>query len=480
MSSITSTDDLKRKYLYLFSGAFLLIIAAAILFEFLYLLAIPLAIIGVTMLIYRTEWLVLSMAFLTPLAVNLEQLNLGIGMSLPTEPIIFGLMVLYVLMFIGGHKIDKKILKHPVSVAILFYLFWSLVTTVTSSMPLVSMKHTLARFWFIIVFYFLLLEVLRNPSNLRRFVWMYLAGLILVVIYTTIHHATFAFSERAAHWVMNPFYNDHTAYAAVLALFLPVTIALAIDKNTKGLWRWAAVACVLILSIAIVLSYTRAAWVSLAVAAGVFMVYYFRIKFSIIMLAIVLIGGTFFAIKDTLIMRLEKNRQDSSTELASHVQSITNISTDASNLERINRWNSALRMFMERPFFGWGPGTYMFQYAPFQKSSELTIISSNLGKGGNAHSEYLGPLAESGVIGTLSFVVLLIVFLYRASITYSNLSDPSNRKLLLGLLLGLITYMVHGFLNNFLDTDKAAVPFYGFIAIVVALDIYYRQNQLTD
>jgi hypothetical protein len=28
-------------------------------------------------------------------------------------------------------------------------------------------------------------------------------------------------------------------------------------------------------------------------------------------------------------------------------------------------------------------------------------------------------------------------------------------------------------MNDFLDTDKASVPFWGFIAILVALDLYY-------
>ena len=40
-------------------------------------------------------------------------------------------------------------------------------------------------------------------------------------------------------------------------------------------------------------------------------------------------------------------------------------------------------------------------------------------------------------------------------------------------LLGLITYFMHGFLNNFLDSDKASVPVWGLMAIIVALDIYY-------
>jgi hypothetical protein len=40
-------------------------------------------------------------------------------------------------------------------------------------------------------------------------------------------------------------------------------------------------------------------------------------------------------------------------------------------------------------------------------------------------------------------------------------------------VVGLISYYIHGFLNNFLDTDKASVPVWGFMAILVALRLYH-------
>jgi len=37
-------------------------------------------------------------------------------------------------------------------------------------------------------------------------------------------------------------------------------------------------------------------------------------------------------------------------------------------------------------------------------------------------------------------------------------------------LFSMSTYFIHAFLNNFLDTDKAAVPIYGMIAILFVLN----------
>ena len=134
-------------------------------------------------------------------------------------------------------------------------------------------------------------------------------------------------------------------------------------------------------------------------------------------------------------------------------------------------------MFQDRPGRGCGPGTYQFFYAPYQKSNGRTIISTNFGDGGNSHSEYLGPLCEQGVLG-LVFVLALIVYVgYLGFKMYYETQDPNVRLLILGLFLGMLTYFVHGFLNNFLDTDKLSLPYWSFLAALISLDVYHRKNK---
>ena len=50
----------------------------------------------------------------------------------------------------------------------------------------------------------------------------------------------------------------------------------------------------------------------------------------------------------------------------------------------------------------------------------------------------------------------------------------------LSIYLGLMTYFVHGVLNNYLDTDKASALFWGFIAILVAMDLKVRKLQARE
>jgi O-antigen ligase len=201
-----------------------------------------------------------------------------------------------------------------------------------------------------------------------------------------------------------------------------------------------------------------------------------RIRFRNVLIVFLSACTLAFVYQTEIVMKLEKNRQDASQDFDKHIESISNISTDASNLERLNRWNAAFRMFRERPFFGWGPGTYSFEYAPFQHAHEKTIISTNMGDKGNAHSEYIGPLCESGVLGALTFISIIICVLATGFRLYYTVTENETKKMVLVIVLGFITYIVHGGLNNFLDTDKASVPFWGFVAMLVAIDLYHKRK----
>jgi putative inorganic carbon (HCO3(-)) transporter len=474
------TDQLKTRWIYSLSAAFVVLNTLCCFFEFYWLNLIPVAVIIIYLAFMSVDTLLLVIVFFTPLSINLSDQDIRLGLSIPTEPLMIGVMLLYFFRLLYDGKYDVRILRHPVTIALLINLIWILITCITSEMPMVSFKFLLARLWFVVCFYFLGVQLFEQRKNIHKFIWMYIIPMVIVIGYTLYNHAQFGFREDPAHWVMTPFFNDHTAYGALLAMFFPLIVSFVFNRSLAPGIRIFSVFLFAVFTVALIFSYTRAAWVSLIVALALFLIYKLRIGIRTLLIGLAALGIILMMVWSDLLMKLEKNRQDSSSNLTEHVQSISNISTDASNLERINRWNSALRMFQQRPLLGWGPGTYSFQYAPFQLSSERTIISTNAGDKGNAHSEYIGPLCESGVPGALTFVVVLICVVWTGSRLYYQLPAGSMRSTTLAVLLGLVTYFVHGGLNNFLDTDKASVPFWGFIAILVAADIYHKKSPLPE
>ncbi len=458
------------------SGLFIAFNALFLYQENYVLLLLPVSLLIILLAFFKTEIVFFAVVVFTPLSVNIRDIGMGFGISLPGEPLIMLLLGVFILKLLLDGGFDRKIIRHPVSIVILLHLLWMLNTTVSSSMPSVSFKFFLSRLWFVGVFYFMAAQIFAQPDRRKAFLMAYIWPLAAVIVYTTWKHSHYGFDEKIAHWIMDPFFNDHTAYAAAIAMFIPALIYFSIEKDIPAWKKTLNLFLFGLFTLGIVLSYTRAAWVSLAGAFGVWMLFLLRIKFRTIVLIGAALLGLFLSFQTQIFQKLERNRQDSSKDFSRHLQSISNISTDASNLERINRWHSALRMFKEHPVVGFGPGTYQFQYAPFQHSSELTIISTNSGTKGTAHSEFLGPMAEQGLLGVI-FIALIIAFvIWRSAIVYIH-SQGSEKYFVLVLILGLVTYFVHAFLNNFLDTDKASVPFWGFIAIITALDIQTHENK---
>jgi putative inorganic carbon (HCO3(-)) transporter len=413
----------------------------------------------------------------TPLSLNVKLKDFGLAVSLPGEPLMAGILILFIFKILYDIKIEKKILYHPITIAIIANVSWITITTITSTMPLVSVKFLLARLWFLICFYYFGIILFKDEKNIKRFMWAYILPFTIIIFYTLIMHSQYGFTVETANWIMSPFYNDHTIYGAILAMFMPVIGYFIYNRSYTFAQKGISFVFLLIFSIALVLSFTRAAWISLAIALAIGAVMYFRINLKLLSFLGLIILGLFFVTKDRIFMKLEKNRQDSSSNLTEHVQSISNISSDASNLERINRWSAAIRMFEKHPGVGFGPGTYAFKYAPFQFSYEKTIISTNAGNKGNAHSEFIGPLAESGVLGLLTFAAIVIAIFYTGISLYYQMEKSSLRALLLAIILGLVTYFIHGFLNNFLDTDKASVPVWGFAAAIVAIQLYHSKTK---
>lgn len=471
----------KVKMTYVAGGLFALVNALLIATEFYYLPLLPVALAIALMALLSLDKLVLLIVLLTPLSVNFTDIGMGVGMTLPTDPLMFGVLVMFLFKLLLEHGFPKEITGHPITLAIIVHLVWIGITTMTSEMPVVSLKFLVSRLWYLATFYFVATQLFKNFDRIKWFIGLYMVSFTGIVCYTIIRHAMYGFEEQPAHWVMEPFFNDHTSYGAALAFFYPLLVGLTFMSSYNRSWKLLFAALLVLFSVALVLSYTRAAWISLAGALGVFVIMWFRIRF----MTVAAIGGVaLLALAlswSTIVMELEQNRQDSSAEFTEHLQSVTNISTDASNLERLNRWGSAWRMFLERPAVGWGPGTYAFQYAPFQLASEKTIISTNAGDAGNAHSEYIGPLSEQGLFGMVAFALIIICIIYYSVKLYVRIDNREHRMLMVCMFLGLITYMLHGLLNNFLDTDKISAPFWGFTAAIVAIDVYHtRKAQISE
>ena len=475
-----ATQSLKNQKYIVAAGVLLaFVFAFASIYQTWWVFAIPVGIAVIISSIIYTEKTLLFFGALAPLSRNVENLAGGFGMSLPTEPVYIFLFLLLIFQVIKEGKIYVGYLKHPVILAVTSYLIWLCICSIFSSLPMVSFKFTLARAWYITLFFYFGVKIFRDYHKIHWFIKAFTAFTMILVFYTLFMHAKEGFTRGSSYDISWPFFPDHGMYAAAIAFgFFTLLIYTLFVEQFKFHVFVSPVLLILwlILWFAIIVSFTRATWLSLLVAASLWVVMQLRIKFIWILLVVFLVGTVGVVKQDEILYALEANKQGSSDELEGHVKSVSNITTDPSNLERINRWKCASRMVSERPVFGFGPGTYVFKYGPFQKSSELTLISTNAGDLGDAHSEFFSAMSETGFLGMFLFISIVLTTLATSFKVIYTSPILKVRLTAYIAIMGLVTYYSHAFLNNYTQYDKLAVPFWGFTAIIVALDLFHKQG----
>ena len=71
--------------------------------------------------IFSLDTILFIIAFATPFAITLNDKSSGPALSMPTEPLMFGVLLLFTFKFIFEGRFDRKILSHPVKGFFIFY-----------------------------------------------------------------------------------------------------------------------------------------------------------------------------------------------------------------------------------------------------------------------------------------------------------------------------------------------------------------------
>jgi putative inorganic carbon (hco3(-)) transporter len=416
------------------------------------------------------QLLLVALSFLIPLSVPFSAGSAQI--SLPSEPIVVLLAAFFCVKIITGTKLDAKLLSHPITLLILLDLFWLFVSSVFSQMPEVSFKRFVIRMCYYISFYYFYYTMFKeNQNQIKKVFTLHIFGFLIPIVYAFVRHAQLGFTTVGSQQISAPFYYDHTIYGACLVFFIPFIIYFfyfAANRKEK-------LAYGLLLSVfglATLLSYSRAAWISLMTAFALSVLIKLKIKFKYVFVAALLVFSIGLLNFKSISKVLNESQEIShSNDVSKHLKSISNINTDASNKERINRWKCALRMFSDKPLLGFGPGTYQFYYGQYQRRDDMTRISTYDGTKGHAHSEYLNYLSETGLPGLLIFISLIGVVGVKSIGIYQGTTTAETKNLVLCTIAALTTYFVHAFFNGFLEFDKMAMPVFVSFASIVAIDI---------
>jgi putative inorganic carbon (hco3(-)) transporter len=419
--------------------------------------------------------------FFIPLSISVKIIGES-EIQIPTEPMIGMLTLLFFAYFFKLKHELKLFLKNPIFVLLLIEFSWMLLCAVFSELKLVSFKYILIRFCYIITFFVLGLFWLKHENKPYKFFLLYALGMILPIINGLKFHAKLDFKQSTSYIMPQPFFNDHTVYGACLAFIIPAIIIMLFyskDMISRPTHRIMLMFLLLFLLLAVYLSFSRAAWLSLGGSLVLYLFIHFKMSGKTFVTLIIATGILAITNLEFIQQNLSNNKAISNKEdLGQQVMSITNVKTDVSNKERVNRWKCAIRMGQAKPIFGYGPRTYKFIYGTFQVREDLTYTSTFNGNKGHAHSDYLSYLAETGYPGFIIHILLYLAILYQSLNTLRKNISKQNKAIVLMALLGIFTYIIHGLFNSFMEDEKMASLVYMSMAILVY--ITEKENAMTN
>ncbi|MFN5642241.1 MAG: O-antigen ligase family protein [Sphingobacteriales bacterium] len=396
------------------------------------------------------------------------QLTSYLGTDLPDEQLMWFLSPLVILLAIHQRKKIFPIFNSPITVLLILSLFWVVITILFSVVPLLSIKYLLAKLWYIIPFTIGVLFFMNDEQSLIRAAKYIVLSLLFTVLVILFRHALLGFSFDGIKYIMWPFYRNHVNYGALLVCLIPVAIGLYFNNR-----NWAIV--VIILLVGLFFTYSRGAWLALAV--GGIMVWLIKrrmVQWALLSATIIVLSISVWLLKDNHYLRFRPNYEQTiyHYHLDDHL-SATYTFRDLSTVERFYRWIAATKMIKERWIFGYGPNSFYPYYKQYTVNSFRTYVSGNPERS-TVHNYFLLLFAEQGLPGLLLFTTLLFYMMWSAQELYHQLENKFYKgvALIIGSILSMISVLI--MLSDLIETDKIGSIFYLSAGLLIVL-----QSKLT-
>lgn len=210
-------------------------------------------------------------------------------------------------------------------------------------------------------------------------------------------------------------------------------------------------------ALALLWSYTRGAWLAIAAAVAVMVIFMGRkIAFTVYGVGIAGIAIAFAA----------------SENFRQRLLSVVSM-TDLSNTQRIDVWKANIEMFREHPILGVGYGVNEELIGDYY--AKLGIVQEF---GGHAHNNYLQFLSGTGLLGFLAYTAFTVTFLWMSVKLLRTLAKGTTAYgLALGALGAQIALLVGGLTEcNFKDAEVN----HQFMLILALLMLIWRTSKITS
>jgi O-antigen ligase len=340
-----------------------------------------------------------------------------------------------------------------------------LLATLLSTNRLASAKYFVSLVLYALVGYGLPRVLALSAREWRRAGTALALGTGLLVAYVLARHLRYGFSFSLSYFIARPFSaNGHTNLTVQLEpLLLGLSLLLlGASWARAGRGRWLAAAGLTATLMVVAFSYSRASFGSLLLQAGLLLGYSRWAATRRLLLvwaaAALVITGAW-----QVLARTHDNKSLHDTAFWQEMQTSRDFSsTNESNAERLSRWRFCGQLARELPLHGSGPGTFPDAYLDYVRRTPGHPIYLDTKQRMNAHNLYLNWLAEAGWPGLLTGLLLLA---YPLAQLLRGARHRPMPLLPLGLLAYLLSFSLHGLVQDFWQEPRVMVLFWLALAL---------------
>jgi hypothetical protein len=457
-----------------------------------------------------TYYFVLASLFLIPIVYFKTYLG---PLPLSVEIILIPLVTLAAFydFFKGNIRLnDFKI--WPLAAAFGLFLLVSLISVI-NAIDLKSAVMEIARYLSYVVLFLIVAKVDFTKKQYLGFAKWFGAAVVIVGLFGVLQYVfnfslnkagLYALKEakgRVDSTLVNPNY-----YSAYLNYIIPTVLLLAVVYFKNKTAQLLAFAVYAIYVVNVILTYTRAAWVTMF-CAGILLIILMPKQFiknvikPQILISFVILFAVLYFMPDvqsrtnSAIYAIEKllpqgsqNHQgagepedtdgDGEPEEAADEEKPEeeDTTTNRAVVSRMTLWKTGWYMLRDNPVLGVGMGNYTANYKEYvSKYPELYIGHESY----SVHNSYLKVGAETGFIGLASFLLIYVVYFLTIIKLYFR-QNLLGRVMAVGLFVGSICYMVQNLSNNLIFIPQLNVIFWLTAGLVLGFLSFNRKESIGE
>lgn len=306
----------------------------------------------------------------------------------------------------------------------------------------------------IILVYLLAATLITTPESQTRLRTVLLWSLtvpVLLGVYQAVTKTGLQFGD-----IGNRIYGTF-AHPNSLAFYLVVMMTVALGwmlLRPKGK-RAPLITLQLLLGALLIMTYTRSAWIGLAIVLTI--VGFMRFRKAL------LIGGAVAVLIVALYPmanRLLFNVANIDLNQTALVRRILDKTDDSSFAFRTELWRDMAPKALERPALGHGLGTFTI----LRERQIITFF-----QGTEAHNDYLRLAVETGFVGFAAFLLLLVALFRRLLRSYQSVRSTPEGSMALAVLGLFGAYLVMSFFDNLLQTTAVQWALWSVFAAVIMM-----------